>query len=329
MVEFSRAQHKKKKDTLNHLITYFASTVPHLPEGKLNKLIYIAHLYHYSNYGELLTGIRFFSLSYGPHALAIRSAIKEQLESNAIYLKKSRTSTDPRYSNPVMIIRSSELKDKKLSTPCLNSLREVVEDWGDKSFEDILHYTTRTIPFLSTTFREQIDLTVIDRFRGLKRALSLPQRVRIHRFVEANDEDVGRDITYSESCPVSINEVAEIYFALRGDPPEKIPSREHLGFNAQAVLRAFASVDDRNEEITEKYPTDIDKAAQLAFFMINSMSFRHYSARVALNTGMLFLKRAGYYFGRDALEESWPHGNDYKTLREWFDSVSVKMHNSV
>lgn len=328
-MEFSCTRHKKKKDTLNHLITYFASTVPHLPEVKLNKLIYIAHLYHYSNYGEILTGTRFFSLSYGPHAPAIRSAVKEQLESNTIYLKKSRTSADPRYSNPVMIIRSRELKDKKLSSPCLKSLKEVVEDWGDKSFKDILHYTTRTIPFLSTTFREQIDLTLIERFPGFKRALSLPERVRIHRFVEANDEEVGHDIAYSESCPVSINEVAEIYLALRGDSPEKIPPREHLGFNARAVLLAFASVDDKNGEITEKYPTNIDKVAQLAFSIIDSMSFRHYSARVALNTGILFLKRSGYYFGRDVLEESWPQGNDYKTLREWFNRVSVKTHNSV
>ena len=183
------SQHKNERDTLEDLIAYFGCAVPHLPEVKLGKLIYIAQLYHYSNYGELLTGTRFFSLSYGPHAPVIRSAIKEQLESNAIYLEKSRTSTDPIYSNPCVIIRSCELKDEKLSTPCLNTVREVVEDWGDKDFEEILHYTARTIPFLSTTFREHIDLTTIDRFPGFKHALSLPQRIRIHGFVEANDEE--------------------------------------------------------------------------------------------------------------------------------------------
>jgi hypothetical protein len=229
-----------------------------------------------------------------------------------------------------MTIRSCELKDEKLSTPCLNTVREVVEDWGEKDFEEILHYTARTIPFLSTTFREHIDLTTIDRFPGFKHALSVPQRVRIHGFVEANDEEVGQDSAYSESCPVSVNEVAEIYLALRGAPPEGIPSREYLGFNVQAVLDAFAGVEvgGGNEEITGKYQTDIDNAAQLTCSLLNSMSFRHYSARVALNTGILFLKRCGYSFGRDNLEESWPEGSDYKPLREWFNRVSVKTDNA-
>ncbi len=246
-MELNHAQYRKEQDTLKHLITYFAGTVPHLPEVKLQKLIYIAQLYHYSNYGELLTRTRFFSLSHGPHAPTIRFAIEEQLKSTAIYLEESRTSTDPVYSNTCMVIRSRELIDKKLSTPCLSTMRKVVEDWGDKSFEDILDYATRTIPFLSTIYREHIDLTIIQPFRGLKRALSLPERVHIHKFMEAPEEAVGQGIAYSAFCPVSINEVAEIYLAMRGDRPEKIPSREHFGFNAQAVLEAFAGVNDRNK----------------------------------------------------------------------------------
>lgn len=326
VMEFDRTQHKKEKDTLKHLITYLACTVPHLPEVKLQKLIYIAQLYHYSNYGELLTKTRFFSLSYGPHAPTIRFAIKEQLESNAIYLKESRTSKDPIYSNVCMIIKSRKLKDNKLSTPYLNTMKEVVEDWGDKSFEDILDYTTRTIPFLSTTYREHIDLTMIQPLHSLKRALSLPQRARIHKFMQSPEEEVGQDITHSEACPVSINEVAEIYLALCGDLPEKIPSREHFGFNAQAVLEAFGAVDDKNKDRTKKYSTDIDKAAQLTDSLLDSICFKHYSGRVALKAGLLFLKRSGYSFEGDVLEESWPQGNDYKSLVEWFSRVSVKVN---
>ena len=55
------------KEILTNLIDYFASTVPHLQDVKLNKLIYIAHLYHYAEHGKLLTNTRFFSLSYGGH----------------------------------------------------------------------------------------------------------------------------------------------------------------------------------------------------------------------------------------------------------------------
>ncbi len=323
-MEFDRAQHENEKDTLNHLITYLACTVPHLPEVKLQKLIYIAQLYHYADYGKLLTGTRFFSLSYGPHAPTIRFAIKHQLENNAISLEESRTSTDPIYSNVCMIIKSRERKENKLSTPCLNTVREVVEDWGDKSFEDILDYTTRTIPFLSTTYREHIDLTMIQPSRGLKRALSLPERVQIHQFMEAPEDTVGQGIAHGDSCPVSINEVAEIYLALCGDLPENIPSREHFGFNAQAVVAALAIADDSNEDGSAKYPTHTDKAAQLTNSLLDSICFKHYSGRVALKTGMLFLKRSGYSFNGDVLEESWPQGNDYERIREWFHRVSVK-----
>ena len=320
-MELNHIQHEDEKAGLKHLITYFASTVSHLPEVKLVKLIYVAQLYHYSNHGELLTRTRFFSFSHGPHAPTIRSAVQEQLESNAIYYEKSRTSKDPIYSNPVMIIRSREFEDEKLSIPCLNTLREVVADWADKSFEDLLDYTTRTIPFVSTTFREQIDLTLIQPFRGLKHAIPLSQRVRIHGFVEAG-EAVGQDIHHSESCLVSINDVAEIYLALCGDLPDKIPSREHLGFSPQALIEAFDGVDDKNEDGAEKYPTDIDKAAHLTESMLDSMCFRSYSGRVALITGMLFLQRSGYFFDVNILEENWPQGNDYETLREWFSRIS-------
>lgn len=327
-MEINHALDEEEKDTLKNLITYFGCTVPHLQEVKLGKLIYIAQLYHYTNYGQLLIKTPFFSFSYGPYAPAIRCVIKEQLETNAIYLRECVTETDPIYANPCLIIRSCELKDEKLSGPCLNTMREVVEDWGDKTFKEVLDYVTRTIPFISTTYRDRIDLTRIQPFPAFKHALSLPQRVRIHRFIRTSEEAVGQGSGYGKSCPVSINEVAEIYLALCGDLPEKIPSREHLGFNAQAILEAFGTVDDKNEDGTEKYLTDIDKAAQLTDYLLNSKSFRYYHDRVTIKTGVLFLKRCGYSFDRNVLWENLPRANDYKTLREWFSKVCLSMPKS-
>ncbi|MFH1951770.1 MAG: type II toxin-antitoxin system antitoxin SocA domain-containing protein, partial [Pseudomonadota bacterium] len=127
---------------MKHIITHFACAVPHLLEVKLDKLIYIAHLYHYSNHGELLTDIRFFSLSFGPHAPIIRSIISELVESDVIYLMDSRTSTDPIYSNPCKIIKANDHNKNKLPVSWQNTLTKVEEDWGSKSFEDILDYTT-------------------------------------------------------------------------------------------------------------------------------------------------------------------------------------------
>lgn len=316
-MQLTHTQHGKEKVALKHLITYFASTVSHLPEVKLVKLIYIAQLYHYSNYGEFLTSTRFFCLSHGPHAPTIRSALQEQLERSTIFLEKSRTSEDPMYSNPVMIVRSCEPNDTKLPGSCLNTLRGVVNEWADKSFEDLLDYTTRTIPFLSATYREQIDLSLIQPFRGLERVLSLPRRLEIHHFVEA-----GGVVGESESCPVSINEVAEIYLALCGDLPDKIPFRENLGFNPQGVIDALSAVTDKDG--AEAHRADIDKAAQFAESLLASMSFRSYSGRVALKAGMLFLHRSGYSFHGDVMEESWPRANDYRALREWFSKMGSR-----
>ncbi len=310
---------------MKHIITHFACTVQHLLEVKLDKLIYIANLYHYSNHGELLTNIRFFSLSFGPHAPIIRSILNELTESDVIYLMDSRTSTDPVYSNLCKIIKANDHEKNKLPVPWQNTLTRVEEDWGSKSFEDILDYTTRTIPFLSTGYRMQIDWKTIPLFGDLTRILSLDQRVRIHEFI---DHPVERQMylnTYdNESCPISVNEIAEMYLAIRGNDPENIPSTSSLGFDIEAVVSALRMVDVKHENGAEKHLAAIDEAARLAGFLLNAVSFKNYSGRVALMTGLLFLKRSGYSFDGDALEDSWPEGNDFESVKKWFGKVSIK-----
>ncbi len=303
---------------MKHIITHFACTVQKLLEVKLDKLIYIANLYHYSNHGELLTDIRFFSLSFGPHAPIIRSILNELIEGDVIYLMDSRTSTDPVYSNPCKIIKANDHHKNKLPVPWQNTLTRVEEDWGSKSFEDILDYTTRTIPFLSTGYRMQIDWKTIPLFGDLTRILSLDQRSRIHEFIDQPAEwPVHLNSYDAESYPVSVNEIAEIYLALQENLPEKIPSKDTLGFDAQEVVSAVRT-------LIGKHLTAIDKTAHLASFLINSMSFKSYSGRVAIMTGILLLKRSGYSIDGDILEESWPKGNDFDSVREWFVKVSFK-----
>jgi hypothetical protein len=324
-MEFNRSQDYKKEDGLNDLITFFAGTVAHLPEVKLDKLIYIAHLYHYANFGELLTKTRFFSLAYGPHAPIIRSASKRLIENKFIYLVESRTSSDSVYSNPCLIIKVCGLKDTNLSSPCLNTLREVMEHWGDRPYEHILDYTARTIPYLSTSYREPIDWTLSRPHRELKYALSYPKRVCTHSFVEEPETPVNQSNACSQGGPVSVNEVAEIYLAICGGHPDKIPSQEYLGFDLQSVLHALDEPGDKGEGGSKKCPTEIEKAAQLTHSLLNSLSFKSFSARVALKTGMFFLRRLGYSFDGDILEEHWPDGNSYEIFKEWFGKVTVKI----
>ena len=313
------------KISLKNLITYFACTVAHLQEVKLDKLIYIAQLYHYSNYGKILTASRFFSMSYGPHAPMIRSVVKKQIENNILYLEESRTSSDAVYSNPCLIIKSWQDKNKSLPAACLNTLQEVVLEWADEPYETILDYTTRTIPYLATCYREPIDLTTIEPFRDLRRALTLPQRIQIHRFVEKPDRAMCEDISGGKFFPVSLNEVTEIYLALCGNFPDKIPSRTYLGFNLQAIQQAFNKINGVKSDRTARHPSEFEIAAQLTGALMDSMSFKSYSGRVALKAGMLFLKKLGYSFGGDVLEDHWPKSYSTGALRDWFNRVSVKV----
>ena len=310
------------KKVLKGLSIYFASRVSHLQEVKLGKLIYITQLYHYANYREIFTQIPFFSFSRGPHAPAIRFVIKEQLEDREIYLKVARSTKDP--FNPCLIIRSHKLGGKRLSAEWLNTAEEVFEDWGNKRFGEILDYTTRTIPFLSTRYRGTIDMTRIRLLNDLKIVLSLPERIWIHQFIQApageHDQVIGR----RGSNTVSVKEVAEIYLSLCGDYPEKIPSRKHLGFSVQAILEALRGLDSKDKPITANYLNHIDLATQLTDKLINSNCFREVNYKVALKTGMFFLKRVGYCFKKNELEKNFTMIYDYQTLKEWFTRVSIK-----
>jgi hypothetical protein len=128
----------------------------------------------------------------------------------------------------------------------------------------------------------------------------------------------------NEFCPVSVNEISEIYLAIRGNDPEKIPSTNSLGFDIEAVVSALRMMDGKHENGTEKHLASIDEAARLAGFLLNSVSFKNYSGRVALMAGILFLKRSGYSFDGDTIEDSWPEGNDFESVKKWFEKVSFK-----
>jgi hypothetical protein len=312
----------KEKEVLKGLNTYFASMVFHLQEVKLGKLIYIMQLYHYANHGELFTKIPFLSLSRGPHAPFIRSVIKEQLENREIYVKVARSTNDP--FNPCLILRSHKVGGERLSAEWLHTAEEVLEDWKDKRFEDILDYTTRTIPYLSTSYRETIDMNKIELAGDLKRVLSLPERSRIHRFVKAPADEHDHESGRRGSKTVNVKEVAEIYLSLCGDLPEKIPSRNHLGFSVREIIQALEGLGDNNNPVPGINITDIDRAAKLTGKLIHSNCFKEFNYKVALNTGMLFLKRNGYCFKRNELEKKMTETGDYQTLKKWFARVSTK-----
>lgn len=324
----NRSQNSNQNEALNDLILFFAGRVDHLPEVKLDKLIYIAHLYHYVNFGELLTKTRFFSLSYGPHAPTIRSALKRLLEKSAISFVKSRTSSDPVYSNPCLIIKTCGPKDNTLHSSRLNTLQNVLEDWGDKPYEAVLDYAARTIPHLSTPYREPIDWTMSRPRPELKRALSYPERVTIHRFVEDPERLLRRSYASIREASLQIHEVVEIYLAVCGEDPGKAPSPQSLGFDLPSVFHALRKGVAKKRSDPEEFGDEIEKAAQIADSLMTSLSFRAFSARVALQAGMFLLRKLGYSYDGDVLERHWPDENSYDMLKEWFAAMSVRVDTS-
>ena len=315
----------KQDDPLSDLIGFFAATVAHLPEVKLDKLIYIAHLYYFANRGELLTTTRFFSLSYGPHAPILRSALSRLIENKSLSLVESRTSPDPVYSNPCLIIKACGPRQDLLSSSRLNTLQEVLKDWGDKPYEPVLDYVTRTLPHLSTPYREPIDWAMSLPHPGLKTALPHPERVSIHRFVEKPEAPVQQSKAFVPGAPLSVQEVAEIYLAVCGEKPGDIPCSRCLGFDLPSVFHALCKGGDAKESDPRNYGDDIEKAAQIADSLLAPLSFKAQSARVALQSGMFFLRKQGYSFDGNVLDEHWPEEHSYEFLKKWFGRVSVRV----
>ncbi|HAY38602.1 MAG TPA: hypothetical protein DCY53_04220, partial [Desulfobacteraceae bacterium] len=178
-------------------------------------------------------------------------------------------------------------------------------------------------PYLATTYREQINFRSIDPSPALRQVLPLTQRVRLHRFVKSPEEVQNESFHFGDSGKVSVGEITEIYLALCGDLPDKIPDKDHLGFNAGAVINAVHSTENPSPELEKEQLTPIDRAAQMAYALIDSMSFKTYSGRVALKGGMLFLMKNGYQFNGDMLEKSWPQSYFFTTLRDWFRSINT------
>lgn len=303
--------------SLKNIILYIAESVPDLQEVKLNKLLYIAHLYHYSSHGEMLTMSRFFCRSFGPYAPKLRRIVQEMLDFDQIHLEDARTSTDPTYSNPCKIIKTNSHGYDQLPDACRQTLAEVLEDWGAKRFPEIIDYSNRTIPFLATPYREQIDLALFAPCKDLRQVLPKSQRAAIHRFVELVEDDCLQKITAPDRKALSIQEIAEIYLALRGAAPEASPSPEHLGFNARKILEACRIVNEPFTEGGDLEADTVDIATRLIYFLLDSMGFRQYTGKVALNSGILFLMKQGLSLHDTAVEQFWLQEINYDNIRKW------------
>jgi hypothetical protein len=312
---------REERNRLQDLITYFGSRVPHLQMVKVDKMVYIAQLYHYSTYGERITSVPFVSLSRGPHAPDIRSIMEELLERNIIYTEQNPSEIES--ANPCLLIKYDDTDTGHLPDSCLNTLQEVIEDWGQKKFGKVLDYFTRTMPFLSTPYKDSIDFRKNPPSHQIKEVLPLSRRMQIHRFIHSPEEamwdknDSGRD-----AAGVSLSEVVETYLCLCGTGPQAIVSREHLGFDIRAVSAALAAPGGTGVQGSSGQEEDLSRAAKLTESLVHARCFNHENEKVAFWAGMFFLKKRGYVLGKDFQGGIFPKAYEYETIKAYFRRIS-------
>jgi hypothetical protein len=309
------ASSAKEIGPLKYLNTYFAATVSHLQEVKLGKLIYITQLYHCEKYGEPFSHLAFYSFSRGPYAPDLKAVIKAQIEMHEIYFKVARSTNEP--FNPCLILRAHKLDANRLPETLMNTAKKVSKDWGHKPFREILDFAARTIPYVATRFRSPIDFKTWAAYRDLTAVLSLQERIWIHDFVKAPEGEHNHLAGKGAQENVTIREIVEIYLALCGDRPDSIPARKNLGFNAHDLQHA---VHDRSRRDTGQ--TRIEHAAHLADALMTAGSFAKSNQQVALKTGLLYLKKRGYFLMKDQLSTGSDAVNDFQSAKKWFARVS-------
>jgi len=150
----------KIDDWLESLILYLLYHAPYRQSAvKLQKLLYLCDLLHYTKYGHPLTRVPFKSYFYGPYSDIIEEKVRE-LEEKEI-LKYKEVITPKGYTARVPTPLSKRVFLKKLPEEAKETMKEVVRRWGDKPPSEITAYVKSTLPYLLAKFGETIDFTVI------------------------------------------------------------------------------------------------------------------------------------------------------------------------
>jgi len=144
---------KAKRPVLNDVIVYFAFEIPNLSEAKLNKIIFLADLYHYANRGHRITSVPFRNYLHGPWSSIIAQTAQESDGRDIrIEIVHSQRKGD------MMIIRPNVPQTTiDLPKEAIHTVKEVAHQWGQLSLTEVIEFAKRTPLFVSTPFGEVID----------------------------------------------------------------------------------------------------------------------------------------------------------------------------
>lgn len=148
------------------LVTLLCYKSSKMSDTRLTKLLYLVDLYHAEIYGHPLTEVKFKRYFYGPWASDI-SRIKEVLMSKGILReKRSKTQEGNTATVPKPALNQVSVY---LSPEAMEVADAVLNDWGNKSTNDIVAYVKTRPPFVMTSFDEEIDFAKADPIAALAR----------------------------------------------------------------------------------------------------------------------------------------------------------------
>jgi len=167
---------------LQNVIVYLAFKVKNLSKAKLNKLIFLADLYHYSKHGQRITEVPFLHYHHGPWSIVVEQEAMEN-DGEQICLKEIESST----KGEVLIIKPNVRRTQvKLSPEYIKTLDEVIRDWGGKPYREIVDYVKRTTLFTSTRFKSRIEFRNIRPSIESRRILSAAEERDLTNFLNQN-----------------------------------------------------------------------------------------------------------------------------------------------
>lgn len=181
----------REHEILQNVIAYLAFKVRNLSKAKLNKLIFLADLYHYSKHGRRITKVPFLHYKHGPWSIVIEQEAMEN-DGEQILLEEIESST----RGEILIIRPNPRKPQfKLSAIHMETLKEVIRDWGDKPYAEIVEYVKRTTLFTSTCFKSQIEFKSMKPSLESRRVLTAAEEKELTTFLNKNKKLIDASLT--------------------------------------------------------------------------------------------------------------------------------------
>ena len=157
---------KTPRGVLQNIITYFCFKADPNSITKLTKLCYLADVYHYQMYGKRLTEVPFRHFRYGPWAEEVQMALEELYEKGIIKETKVKTKKGQDATIPKPNVSQAEIT---LSKDAFETLKDLMIDWGNKTTDEIVNYSKKTLPFLGTFFNRKIDFSRVDEIKEYAR----------------------------------------------------------------------------------------------------------------------------------------------------------------